>query len=321
MMTMINGAVRDYPVGYPWKNSCGNTTGDYDPRVPGHYLLPNDDPDHYYSMTAYLGLAISINTITFQTATQLDFCNIQKMATAAGLKNGATNKPYDVSHISNLIGSENVAPIDLATAYATFANGGVRCQPIALASITDSTGKSYPVPTANCQRTMTKEVAAGVTYALQYMLVHGSGYAIPLKDKATAFAKTGTTDWNVQTWTVGANSGMATAAWFGSYQGNAEQWHNQNLTINGVYYPNIDGNQLAGSNWAAVMNAAAGNNAIKPLTAPPAKMLSKTAPLNAGTNNPMAGSGIPVQQRQHQAQATKRTPQGKKDTPTKHKKG
>ncbi|WP_227878313.1 transglycosylase domain-containing protein [Arthrobacter dokdonensis] len=301
MMTNIDGSVRDYPPNYPWKNSCGSTTGFYDPAS-GTNLLPNDDPDHYYSMTAYLGLAISINTVTFQTATQLDFCNIQKMATAAGLKNGTTNKPYDVSKISNLIGSENVAPIDLATAYATFANGGVRCEPIALTSITDSTGKSYPVPTANCQRTMSKEVAAGVTYALQYMLVHGSGYAIPLNDKATAFAKTGTTDGNVETWTVGANSGIATAAWFGSYQGNGDQWVNQDITINGVYYPNIDGNQLAGSNWAAVMNAAAGNSAyqVDPLTAPPASMLSQTAPLVAGSNDPMAGSGVPAPATQEQ---------------------
>ncbi|PYI64823.1 glycosyl transferase, partial [Arthrobacter livingstonensis] len=255
------------------------------------------------------------------TATQLDFCNIQKMATAAGLKNGQTNKPYDVSKISNLIGSVQVAPIDMATAYATFASGGVRCQPIALTSITDSTGKGYPVPGANCQRTMTQEVAAGVTHALHYMLTNGSGYAIPLNDKDTAFAKTGTTDWNVQTWTVGANSGIATAAWFGSYQGNGAQWHNQNITINGVYYPNIDGNQLAGSNWAAVMNAAAGSYARKPLTAPPAKMLSKTAPLIAGTNNPMAGSGVPVQQ--HNTGKTQQQPKapGRKDTPAKHKKG
>ncbi|MCQ9164222.1 transglycosylase domain-containing protein [Arthrobacter sp. STN4] len=310
MMTKINGAVRDYPPGYPWKNSCGTTTGFYDPAS-GTTLLPNDDPNHYYPMTAYLGLAISINTITFQTATQLDFCNIQKMATAAGLKEGSTNKPYNLSHISNLIGSDNVAPIDLATAYATFAAGGVRCEPIALTSVTDSTGKSYPVPSANCQRTMSKEVAAGVTYALQYMLVHGSGYAIPLNDKATAFAKTGTTDGNVETWTVGANSGIATAAWFGSYQGNGPQWVNQDITINGVYYPGIDGNQLAGSNWAAVMNAAAGNPAyqVNPLTAPPASMLSQTAPLIAGTNNPLAGSRVPMQQQpptsgtQHQAQA------------------
>ncbi|MGA7204418.1 MAG: penicillin-binding transpeptidase domain-containing protein, partial [Specibacter sp.] len=296
MMTNINGAVRDYPVGYPWKNSCGTTTGSYDPTQPNESLLPNDDPDHYYPMTAYLGLAISINTVTFQTATQLDFCNIQKMATAAGVKDGHTNKPYDVSTISSLIGTQNVAPIDMATAFATFASGGMRCEPIALTAITDAAGKSYPVPGADCQRTMTKEVAAGVTYALHYMLTNGSGYAIPLNNKDMSFAKTGTTDYNTQTWTVGANSGVATAAWFGSYQGYGEKWHNQDVTINGTYYSSIDGNQLAGSNWAAVMNAAAdtGKYDASALVQPPAEMLSQTAPLVAGVNDPMANSGVPT---------------------------
>ncbi|WP_237762665.1 transglycosylase domain-containing protein [Arthrobacter sp. ERGS1:01] len=295
MMTTINGAVRDYPIGYPWKNSCGSTTGSYDP-VSGTNLLPNDDPDHYYPMTAYLGLAISINTVTFQTASQLDFCNIQKMATAAGVKDGHTNKPYDLSSIANLIGTQNVAPIDMATAFATFASGGVRCEPIALTSITDANGKKYPVPGADCQRTMSKEVAAGVTYALHYMLTNGSGYAIPLNNKDMSFAKTGTSDGNIQTWTVGANSGVATAAWFGSYKGYADKYINQDLTINGVYYPNIDGNQLAGSNWAAVMNAAAdtGKYDSSALVQPPAEMLSQTAPLVAGVNDPMGNSGLPT---------------------------
>lgn len=294
MMTSINGAVRYYPAGYPWKNSCGTTTGSYDPSVPGESLLPNDGPNDYHSMTAYLGLAISINTVTFQTATALDFCNIQKMATAAGVKDGHTNKPYDLSNIPALIGTNDVAPIDMATAFATFANDGVRCSPIALVSVKDAAGTNYPVPGADCQRTMTSEVAAGVTYALQYMLTNGSGYAIPLNDKSSSFAKTGTTDGNIQTWTIGANSGIATASWFGSYKGNADKYINQDITINGVYYPNIDGNQLAGSNWAAVMNQAAQTPGLsaKPLNQPPALMLAPTAPYVAGVNDPKPGDVI-----------------------------
>ncbi|MET4001720.1 membrane peptidoglycan carboxypeptidase [Arthrobacter sp. UYCu511] len=291
MMTSINGAVQEYPVGYPWKNSCGTTTGSYDPSVPGQSLLPNDGPNDYHSMTAYLGLAISINTVTFQTATALDFCNIQKMATAAGVKDGHTNKPYDLSEISALIGTHDVAPIDMATAFATFANDGVRCSPVALISVTDAAGTKYPVPGADCKRAMTSEVAAGVTHALNYMLTNGSGYAIPLNNKDSSFAKTGTTDGNIQTWTVGGNSGVSTAAWFGSYQGNDDKYINQNITINGIYYPNIDGNQLAGSNWAAVMNAAAATQGYgpKPLTPPPFSMIAPTAPYVAGVNDPKPG--------------------------------
>ena len=291
--TSVNGAVRVYPAGYPWKNSCGTTTGAYD-YAAGTFPLPNDDPNHYYSMSANEGLYRSINTITFQTATALDFCNIQKMATAAGVKDGVTNKPYDLSSIANLIGTQNVAPIDMATAFATFASGGIRCEPIALTSITGPGGKKYPVPSADCKRTISADVAAGVTYSLKNVLTIGSGYNIPLAVKADSFAKTGTTDGNIDTWTIGGNSGVVSASWFGSYQGNGAEWVNQNIVINGRYFSGVDGADLAGGQWAAVMNAAAENPAYaaSPLAQPPAKMLRYTAPYVAG-HNPQPGDFVP----------------------------
>ena len=299
METSINGAVRNYPSGYPWKNSCGTTTGNYDPAA-GTQLLPNDDPDHYYSMSAAEGLYRSINTVTFQTATALDFCNIQKIATAAGVKNGATNKPYDLSSIANLLGTQNVAPLDMATAFATFASGGMRCNAIALTSITDGAGTEYPVPGADCQRAMSADVAAGVTYALNNVLTRGSGWNIPLDDKATAFAKTGTTDGNIDTWTIGGNSGVVSASWFGSYQGNGPEWVNQDIQINGRYFVGVDGADLAGGQWAAVMNAAGKNPAYaaSALPQPPAAMLEYTAPLIASVNDPLPGEVVPPLQDQ-----------------------
>ena len=292
MMTNINGAVQVYPSGYPWKNSCGSTTGAYD-YAAGTFPLPNDDPNHYFSMTANEGLYRSINTITFQTATALDFCNIQKMATAAGVKDGATNKPYDLSSIAKLIGTNNVAPIDMATAFATFASGGIRCEPIALTSITDSAGTKFPVPGADCQRTISADVAAGVTHSLKNVLTIGSGYNIPLADKVNSFAKTGTTDGNIDTWTIGGNNAVVSASWFGSYQGNGSEWVNQNIVINGRYYTGVDGADLAGGQWAAVMNTAAQNPtyASSPLAQPSDLMLAPTAPLIAGVNDPKPGTG------------------------------
>lgn len=304
MMTSIDGSVRRYPAGYQWQNSCGTTTGDYDPAVEGSVLLPNDDPNHYYAMSAYEGLYNSINTVTFQTAAALDFCNIQKMATAAGVKDGLSNEPYDLSTISKLIGTNNVAPIDMATAFATFASGGIRCNPIAITSVVDAAGTKYPVPEADCQRTISEDVAAGVTYALQSVLVKGSGWNIGLDDKSNAFAKTGTTDGNIDTWTVGATSSIATASWFGSYQGNGAEWVNQDITINGKYYAGVDGADLAGGQWAAVMNAAASNPAYAatPFTQPPASMLQSTAPLVAGVNDPKPGDAPVIAEPQQATQ-------------------
>lgn len=289
MNTILNGAVRVYRVGFPWKNSCGTTTGSYDPAI-GQDPLPNDDANHYYPMTVLQGLYQSINTITFQSATQLDFCEIQKMATAAGVMDGHTNKPYDVSSIASLIGTQDVAPLTLADAFATFASGGVRCNPIALASVTDGQGKKYPVPGANCQQTISPQVAAGVAYALKDVLTKGSGYYIPVnKSSYDIFAKTGTTDGNTMTWTVGASAGISTASWFGSYQGIGPQWVNQNITINGRFYPVVDGADLAGGQWARLMNVAAPQFNTGPFPQPPASMLSGSSDLTApapGTQAP-----------------------------------
>ncbi len=284
MNTVLNGGVRIYRAGFPWKNSCGTTTGDYDPAV-GHRPLPNDDANHYYPMSVLKGLYESINTITFQSAAQLDLCNVQKMTTSAGILNGHTNKPYDLSSISNLIGSVDVAPLTMANAFATFASGGVYCNPTALVSITDGQGKKYPVPSADCKQAIKPEVAAGVTYALKDVLTKGSGYNIPVnKTSYDIFAKTGTTDGNTMTWTVGATAGIATASWFGSYKGIGPQWRNQNITINGKYYPVVNGADLAGGQWGRFMNAAAPQFKTAPFPQPPASMLGTPTRQAPGQN-------------------------------------
>ncbi|MCY0906256.1 penicillin-binding transpeptidase domain-containing protein [Arthrobacter sp. H14-L1] len=120
------------------------------------------------------------------------------------------------------MGSNNVAPLTLANAFATFAAKGVECTPIALTSITGSQGQTYPVPSANCHQAINPDVAAGVTYALKDVLTKGSGYNIPVvKDNYNVFAKTGTTNGNMNTWIVGGTSGIVTDSWFGTYHGTA----------------------------------------------------------------------------------------------------
>ena len=275
MNTVLNGAVRDYPPGFPGGIPAAPPQGPTT-RGPGPSLLPNDDPDHYYPMTVLQGLYQSINTITFQSASRLDLCEVQKMTTAAGITNGHTNGPYDFSNISNLIGSVDVAPLTMANAFATFASGGIYCTPTALISITDSHGKPLPVPGPDCHRTIDPAVAAGVTYALTNVLTKGSGYNIPVNKSYDIFAKTGTTDGNTMTWTVGGTAGIATASWFGSYKGTGPQWVNQNITINGRYYAGVDGADLAGGQWGRFMDAAAPWFKTSAFARPPAAMLAHT---------------------------------------------
>jgi membrane peptidoglycan carboxypeptidase len=268
----VDGSVRRYPLNFPWINSCGTTTGDYDSTAGnGSKDLQNAEDGWYRRLTAREGLYNSLNTATFATAAKLDFCKIQQMMTAAGIHDGKDpKKPYDMSVARNLIGNDPVAPMIMASAFATFASGGVHCDPIALVSITNAKGDKFPVPGANCKQTIKPEVAAGVVSVLQDVLHRGSGYLIPLNFPAGA--KTGTTNISEQTWTVGFTKGLATASWVGNPDSSGRS--SNDLLIAGTRIPYVDGATYAGKAWQGYMNDVAGSFDTGGFPEPPASMVN-----------------------------------------------
>jgi len=279
---MVDASVRKYPAGFPWRNSCGTTSGIYDNNYPGSKDLQNAEGNFYQRVTAREGLYNSLNTATFATAAQLDMCNIQKMMTAAGIHQGEDpNQPYDLSNVSSLLGSGEVAPVIMASAFATFASGGVHCDPIALLSITNAKGDKFPVPGANCQQTVKPEVAAGVVSVLQEVLVRGSGFQLGLG--LPAAAKTGTTNDSQQTWTTGFTKGLVTTSWLGSAI-------NKNASNNGKLIANqridyVDGATYAGKAWQGYMKQVAGNFDTSAFDAPPASMVNPPVAAAPKTDN------------------------------------
>ena len=268
---VVNAGVRRYPTNQ-WNNSCGVTTGMYDSSNPDAADdLQNASEGYYRNVTAREGLYNSLNTATFATAAQLDLCNIQKMMTATGIHLGHDpNQAYNVDYVSSLLGSGEVAPLTMASAFATFASGGVRCDPIALVSITNAKGDPFPVPSANCSQTVTPEVAAGVNSVLQEVLVRGSGYTVPLNYPAAA--KTGTTNFSEQTWTIGYTRGLATASWLGSPEEKSES--NNGKLIAGQRLDYVDGATFAGKAWQGYMNQIAGFFDVGGFDLPPASMVN-----------------------------------------------
>ncbi|ALV46978.1 Membrane carboxypeptidase (penicillin-binding protein) [Arthrobacter alpinus] len=268
---VVNASVRKYPIGFQWTNTCGSTTGVYDDNAgDGSKDLQNAENNFYQRLTAREGLYNSLNTATFATAAQLDMCNIQKMMSATGIHlGGDPNQPYSVEYVSSLLGSGEVAPLTMASAFATFASGGVHCDPIALVSVTNIKGDKFPVPGANCKQTVKPEVAAGVNSVLQEVLVRGSGYQIPLQYPAAA--KTGTTNNSEQTWTTGYTRGLATSSWVGnivkSESSNGKLIANQRLDY-------VDGATYAGKAWQGYMNQVAGFFDVGAFTPPPASMVN-----------------------------------------------
>ncbi len=113
----------------------------------------------------------SVNGPYIRMTQKLDMCDIQDMATKLGMHraqsvidpciagNYSAKAPKMTNKVpqcqpSVTLGTASQSPLTMANAYATFASGGVRCNPTVVTSIKDRNGKSLKVPGANCKRTI-----------------------------------------------------------------------------------------------------------------------------------------------------------------------
>ncbi|TLM72315.1 transglycosylase domain-containing protein [Pseudarthrobacter sp. NamB4] len=313
MNTVVNSAQRVYPLSFPWRHTCGKVTGGYSTVQKNQGLgtaddLQNAEPQWYRPLSVLEGLYNSINTVTFASAAQLDFCGIQKVVDSVGLHSGLPsadgsepNPKIDMSLLGNLLGSTQTSPLTMASAFATFANDGKFCEAIAITSVTDQTGATLPAQSTNCRDALRPEVARGVNYALQEVLNRGSGSLIqPRISTRTNFpigAKTGTSNNNESTWVVGHTTGLATAAWFGDPLG-AQDRPGQNVTVNGKFYKGIDGYMIAGPMFSNFMSRIAPAFGTDPFPAPPSNLLN-----GGGTRNTSPGTTTPQAPRASRAPA------------------
>ncbi|KIS25897.1 glycosyl transferase [Arthrobacter sp. SPG23] len=282
---MIDASRRTYPLDFPWRSSCGKVLGAYNTAQRNEGAaddLQNNDPGYYRPMPVNYGLYNSINTATFAEAAQLDFCGIQKMVDAVGLHSGLDGAQVNMHQLGNLLGAIGVAPLHLANAFATFANDGRYCTPVAVADVSDPAGRHLPAESSQCRPAVKPEVARGVNAVLQDVLKMGSGIYInpKVQSKVPVAAKTGTSNNNGATWVAGYTSGLATASFFGDTL-EGQQRAGQNVTINGNFYKSVDGYMLAGPQWANYMMQVAGLYPAEPFPAPPPSMYTPQGPTPA----------------------------------------
>jgi membrane peptidoglycan carboxypeptidase len=116
-------------------------------------------------------------------------------------------------------GASSIAPLNMATAYATIAHHGVTCTPIAIDRVTDALGRPGPAPSRSCTRTVPAAVATAAAFGLHSVLTSGTMRGDATADGRYEFGKTGTTDSAKDTWAIGSTSRMTTAVWVGNVTG------------------------------------------------------------------------------------------------------
>ena len=120
------------------------------------------------------------------------------------------------------LGTESVNPLEMARAYATFANGGKRIdtslrepnQPRAIVSVTDPDGRTILDNRPKGVQVLTPNQAATVTSILEKVVSRGTGRRAQLADRPAA-GKTGTTENYGDAWFVGYTPQLAVAVWVG----------------------------------------------------------------------------------------------------------
>ena len=112
------------------------------------------------------------------------------------------------------LGSGSVFAVDLAEAYATFANDGVRCTPTFVTEVLDGAGNVLLTRRApDCNRVIESSTAQQVTTMLRGVVDGGTGRRAGIG--VPVAAKTGTTSNNFDAWLAGYSGYLTTVTWVG----------------------------------------------------------------------------------------------------------
>ncbi|RSS37876.1 transglycosylase domain-containing protein [Streptomyces sp. WAC08241] len=238
----------------PWKielekssfRTCKGTPTGYD-----KWQLQNEMEEEAgtWDMTGALGK--SINTYFALLEQQTGLCETIQMAKKLGYERG-DGKPIE-ENASITLGGEVSTPLSMASAYATFANRGLYCTPIAIESIKTANGDKLNVPQTKCSRAMSDRTADTVNQMLKGVVEDGTGQKAGLSDRDNA-GKTGTTNDRKDAWFVGYTPNLSTAVWVGDDVGEKQSMFR--ITIGGEYYDKVCGGCLPGPIWKIAMTGA-----------------------------------------------------------------
>jgi membrane peptidoglycan carboxypeptidase len=140
---------------------------------------------------------------------------------------------------SSVLGTGEVTPLELASAYGTLAAKGRRSAPFGVSRITAADGRLPYQAQPDTDQAVRPGVAAIATDVLREVVDHGTG--VRGRIGRPAAAKTGTTQDHADAWFVGFTPSLATAVWVGYPQGQVPM------------VPPRTGGRVSGGTWPAAI--------------------------------------------------------------------
>lgn len=209
----------------------------------GDYRPENYDFRYRGDITVRYALAQSLNIPAIEVIRMLGVDEAAKAAQRMGIDTVDDPESYG---LTLALGTAETNLIDMTNAYAAFGNSGLQHKPASVLSIEDKYGKTIFTYKPSAKRTQSAEASYQVSSILSderaRAPLSGSALNIP---GSNAAVKTGTTNDNIDAWTIGYTPSIAVGVWVGDNQHKPMQ---------------IGGGSGAGPIWRNTMQTFLGNS-------------------------------------------------------------
>jgi 1A family penicillin-binding protein len=220
-------------------------TGVYEPVDYG------EEPYHHRELSLREALAVSCNIAAVSLHHELKMTPVITMARRLGI-----TSPLP-SHVSLALGTAEITPLELLTAYLPLANGGRAVTPWTVKAVYDRSGRLLWQRRPHSRQVLDPRLAFLVTSALQDTLKPGGTAAAAgrkLQHRHPAAGKTGTTQGNRDAWFAGYTPQLAAVVYIG---------HDRNQPLPG------GGGKLAAPVWVDFINQALAGEPTAGFPVPP----------------------------------------------------
>ena len=231
----------------------------------------NASQDYQGQVTLTRALAMSLNTVAVRLGLEVG----PKAVAATAHRLGIASDLQPNASIA--LGTSEVTPLELVSAYAPFANGGIRVQPHIITRVRTADGKLlYQRKGASFGRVIEFDHVGMMNAMLQETLIIGTGKHAELPGWQAA-GKTGTSQDHRDAWFVGYTSQLVTGVWLGNDDNSPTR--------------KTSGGNLPVNIWSKYMRTALLGAAPTPLPglAPGADPTGILPPAEIGATRPQAG--------------------------------